>query len=82
MMENPNIKIPNTPLVVNLGEWIIEHPDCDSICERIDANHNYLIFAYASQKSGNQDIKKLRDERFSDKKILMGVTADGIRGLI
>ena len=79
-MQNSKVVIPEYPITVNLGEWVIEHPECDSICERIGPN--YLIYAYATDKDGNGDLEELRDEKFSEKKILEGVSLDGIRRLI
>ena len=80
--QNANVVIPEYPITVNLGEWVIAHPECDSICERIGTGPNYLIYAYATGKEGNGDLEDLRDEKFSDKKILEGVSLDGIRRLI
>ena len=81
-MQNSKVVIPEYPITVNLGEWVIEHPECDSICERIGTGPNYLIYAYATDKDGNGDLEELRDEKFSEKKILEGVSLDGIRRLI
>jgi hypothetical protein len=77
-----NIAMPDNPIIVNLGNWIIDHPECDSICERIGTGPDYRIFAYALSKEGNVALQTLRDERFAGKKILMGVTMDGVRRLI
>ena len=70
-VETIDIAMPDKPITVNLGKWIIEHPECDSICER--------IYAYALSKEGNAQLQALRDEKFVGKKILMGITMNGLR---
>ena len=83
MSENiRGIMVLEYPITVNLGEWVIDHPDCDSICERIGTGPNYLIYAYALDISANDALEKFRNEQYPDKKILTGVTMDGIRGLL
>jgi hypothetical protein len=76
------VAVPESPITANLGEWIIGHPECDSICEKIGSGPDYRIYAYSLSKRGNEALQTLRDERFVGKKILMGVTMDGIRRLI
>ncbi|MBQ9361751.1 MAG: hypothetical protein IJT96_12020 [Lachnospiraceae bacterium] len=78
-VETIDIAMPDKPITVNLGKWIIEHPECDSICERIGSGPDYLIYAYALSKEGNAQLQALRDEKFVGKKILMGITMNGLR---
>lgn len=77
-----NVIVPDWPLEVDFGDWIIDHPDCDTVYERISGSSNILVYAYASDKSGNDILRDLRDRNYSGKKILQGVSENGIRQLV
>ena len=82
VLENTGVCVPDWPIEVDFGEWIINHPDCDAIYERISGSSNILIYAYAMTRSGNDALRVLRDQQFSGKKILQGVSERGIRQLV
>ncbi len=75
------ISIPDYPIEINYGDWVINHPDCDSIMEMIGNGPIMLVYAYSTSKEGNKELRQLKDTSFSDKKILMGVSKDGISRL-
>jgi hypothetical protein len=77
-----HISVPEMPMEVDFGQWIIDHPGCDTIFERIAGNGHILVYAYATSDEGNDMLHTYRDERLSKMKILQGVSADGIRQLV
>ncbi|MBE5832194.1 MAG: hypothetical protein E7306_10705 [Butyrivibrio sp.] len=66
------ISIPDFPIEINYGDWVIDHPECDSIMEMIGTGPIMLVYAYSTSNEGNKELRLLKDARFSDKKILMG----------
>ena len=77
-----NISVPETPMEVDFGQWIIDHPGCDTIFERIAGNGHILVYAYATSDEGNDTLQIYRNEKLANMKILQGVSADGIRQLV
>ena len=77
-----DIIMPDNPLSVDFGKWILEHPECDAIIEQIGTGPIMLVYAYSISKGANRELRRIRDERFKDKEILKGVTMDGIRNLV
>ena len=82
VIETENICVYDYPVEVDCGEWIVKHPECDTVCEQIGAGSIMLVYAYATSKEGNESLHAYRDKKLSDKKILKGVSMDGIRRLI
>lgn len=80
--ESSDIFVYDYPVEVDCGDWIVNHPDCDTVCEQIGSGSIMLVYAYATSKSGNKPLHIYRDNNLSDKKILKGVSMDGIRRLI
>ena len=77
-----NIEVPELPIEVKLGDWIISHPDCDSVMEDIEGSSHVLIHAYATSKAGNRPLHAFRDANMPGKEITKGVSANGIRKII
>lgn len=77
-----DIEILEYPLEVNYGQWAIDHPECDTIYEQIGTGSTILVYAFALSKKANSLLVKYRDKHLQDKKILMGVSLDGIRSII
>ena len=82
VMSVENISVYEYPVEVDCGEWIVNHPDCDTVCEQIGSGSKMLVYAYATSKKGNEPLHAYRDKNLSNKKILKGVSIDGIRRLI
>lgn len=74
-----NISVQKTPIEVDLGEWIMSHPDCDTILEHAAGSSNALVFAYAVNEDGNESLLKYRNENCPDMELLKGVSSYGIR---
>ncbi len=77
-----NISIPEFPIQIDFGDWVKMHPDCDSIMEMIGTGPIMLVYAYATSKAGNKALNQLKKQKYADKKILMGVSKDGISRLV
>jgi len=77
-----NIMVLQYPIEANYGEWAVDHPECDTVCEQIGASPTILIYAYATSKKGNSPLHMFRDKNLAGKDILKGVSMDGIRKLI
>ena len=82
MVKIADVEIFEYPVEANYGQWAVDHPECDSIIEQIGTGPIILVYAYATTKVGNEELRGVRDKMFPDKEILMGVSMDGIRGLI
>ena len=82
MVKTTDVKVFEYPEEANYGQWAFDHPECDSIIEQIGTGPTILVYAYATTKEGNKELENVRDEMFSDKAILMGVSMDAIRGFI
>ena len=77
-----NITVYECPIEVDGGEWIVKHPECDTVFEQIGGGSVILVYAYATSKKGNDSLRAYRDEKLPDKYILQGVSMDGLRQLI
>ena len=77
-----NISIPEQPLEEDFADWILNHPDCDTIFEKINGSSNILVYAYALNDDGNDDLLTVRKQRFPEKELLQGVSQRGLRQLI
>jgi hypothetical protein len=77
-----DVVVPEFPIETDYGNWAIEHPECDSIIEQIGTGPIILVYAYATSHEGNKTLMRIKEQKFADKEILMGVTLDGIRRLI
>ncbi len=82
LLDTKDIVVYDNPVEVDSGKWIVDHPDCDTVCEQIGAGALMLVYAYATSKQGNDPLHLYRDRNLSDKLILKGVSMDGIRRLI
>ena len=82
MNDNPNIVVCNPPEEANYGTWLLNHPDCDTVIQHIGTGATILIYAYAKNASGNEELEQYRDSYMPDYDILMGVSEDGIRSVI
>lgn len=82
MPEMKNITVLDHPIEADWGTWIINHPDCDTICEDIIIGKIIKIFAYANSDAGNAELKTYRNNVLSGKKILKGLSSNAINGII
>ena len=80
--KNGDIEILDFPIEANYGQWAMDHPECDTIYEQIGTSSVILVYAFAKSKSGNKPLELYRNNHLKDKKILMGVSMDGIRSII
>lgn len=76
------IMIYKKPRKVTLGQWVMKHPECDSICERRDTSPEIYIHAYSKSESHNSELKAYRDRYLPDKVILRGIPADGLNCIV
>lgn len=81
-IDRANINVLDQPIKTDFGQWIIDHPDCDTIFDKAETSSVIIIYAYATSKKGNSDLHLYRDTHFTGKKILKGVSLDGIRKLV
>ena len=72
-----DIIIPDYPIETNYGQWAYDHPECDTIMKLIGTGPIMLVYAYSGSKHANKELRRLRDERFADKRILQGVPRYG-----
>ena len=82
MKYGENITIYDKPVVVDCGEWAVEHPDCDTIIESGDYSQSICVYAYAKTEEGNDELKKYRNEYLSGKTILKGLSQYAVAGII
>ena len=82
MEKKDEIEILDFPIEANYGQWAIDHPECDTIYEQIGTSSVILVYAFAKSKRGNKLLEIYRNDHLKDKKILMGVSMDGIRSII
>ena len=82
MKYGENITIYNEPVVVDCGEWAVEHPDCDTIIEDDDYGQNIRVIAFANSEEGNSELKKYRNEYLAGKTILKGLSRYAVAGII
>ena len=80
--EKKDIVVLDFPIEANYGQWAIDHPECDTVYEQIGTSSTILVYAYSLSKGGNKNLHRYRDEFLEGKKILMGVSLDGIRSII
>ncbi len=76
------VVIPEFPIETNYGKWLLENPECDSISEQIGTGTTMIVYAYATSKSGNKELRELRNKMFPDKKIYRALSQAGIRTLV
>lgn len=81
-MEKENISVYDFPIEVDGGEWIENHPDCDTVCEQIGAGAGLLVYAYATSKKGNEPLHVYRDKYLPDMNILKGISKEAVQGFI
>ena len=82
MKYGENITIYNEPIVVDCGEWAVEHPDCDTIIDDGDYSQSIRVYAFARSEEGNEELKKYRNEYLADKEILKGLSHYAVAGII
>lgn len=84
MAEKKNIVVLDEPIDVAISEWMVKHPDCDTIIEDIEESKGQRIrvFAYALTEVGNDILEKLRNRDFSHKIILKGISRYAIGGIV
>lgn len=74
-----NIMVPEIPIEVDFGDWIISHPSCDTVIEEIQGSPKVLVYAYATSEDGNKALHLYRDRELSGMEISKGVSERGIR---
>lgn len=77
-----NISVPDSPIEIDMGKWVINHPDCDAIFDIIEGGPVIIVYAFSTAKEGNRPLHAFRDMKFSGKRILKGVSKDGVAKLI
>lgn len=83
MVKHSEIVVPERPIESDWGEWLLAHPDCDAIYGGLEMPEQKItVFAYATSKKGNPELEKYREKFFSDKKILEGLNANAVGGII
>ena len=82
VIDDNSVEVLECPIDISLGDWAIEHPECDAIYEPIGNGPMIRIFAFARSHDGNAELKKTRAMKFETKRILKGMTYDGISGII
>lgn len=82
MAGDTNLIIPTIPEDVDWAEWVINHPDCDTICEDISTGKKIRVFAFAKTKDGNAELRRYRDLKYPGMKILKGMSRYAIAGLV
>ena len=76
------IMVPELPIEVDLGEWILNPPDCDTVLDDIQGSSHSLVYAYATNEDGNDELHRYRDKNLPGMEILKGVSSYGIRKLL
>ena len=67
------------PYKVKRSDWIGKHLDCDSIVDRDSINDKYiLVICYASSEEFNIELKRLRDKKYPNHLLLVGISSDEI----
>ena len=82
MTDESNIEVLQEPIEADYVQWAIEHPECDSIIEHIGQGATMRVFAYAITKAANRALRDYRNKYLSDKRILVGMTKDGISSIV
>lgn len=78
MVDLNDIAVLEDPIKMDLGEWILAHPDCDTICDETGEDGEIRIYAYSLNKAGNRMLMLVRNEKYTDKRILGGLSKDAI----
>ena len=81
-MTSDSITILNEPMEVNWGDWLMAHPDCDTICEDVEVGERIRVFAFSKTSKGNKDLKAYRNEHLSGMQILKGISSYAIAGIV
>lgn len=76
------VSILDKPMEVDWGKWLLEHPDCDTVYEDVKIGEIIRVYAFSVSKSGNVELERIRNQRFSGKKIMKGLSSSAIAGLI
>ena len=72
------IMVYDPPKIVDMGDWIVEHPECDFVMERLpDDWQNIRVFAYAVDKEHNDALLTYKENNLDDKRLVGGVPASG-----
>ena len=71
----------DTPQEVDFGNWLLSHPDCDTIFDKTATFERIIVLAYATDEQYNDRLAEIRDERYSDKFILKGLSRDGVNSI-
>ncbi len=82
MEKQEEITILEHPIVAKYIQWVIDHPECDSIIEDTDTGDTMRVFAFAKSKSGNKALHRYRNEHFPNMSILIGMTKDGVNSIV
>lgn len=82
MADYSNITILEDPIEANWGDWLVAHPDCDTICEDVKTGERIRVFAFSKSLEGNRTLKQYRNQSLLGKKILKGLSSDAIAGII
>ena len=70
------------PVKVDEFEWLIAHPNCDTIEEMIPGTHTMYVYAYSKPGVCSFDVFDFRDREYPGKEVLMGMTPEGIHDLV
>ena len=70
MSDSYNIAVLESPIIVDWANWLLEHLECDTICDDGPTADEICVFAYARSKKENEELKKYRNSFFPGKQIL------------
>ena len=69
----------DSPKTIETGAWANEHLDCNAI---IDFNGNTIVvYAFTQDPKYNSLLGVFKQEKYNTKKILRGISSNGLRGL-
>ena len=70
------IVILDSPVEVNAVEWLIQHPECDTIVNPFGNEPDVFVCAYAKSWEYNGDLEKLWKSKYKGKELLGGITRE------
>lgn len=82
MREYPHITILSQPIEANWSQWLVDHPDCDTICEDVETGETIRVYAFASSQEGNRELGEYRNLQLAGIPILKGLSSYAIAGII
>lgn len=68
------------PQTIDTGKWANEHLDCDAIID----NHGstIVVYAFTLDPKYNSSLSDYRKQKYNNKKILRGISSNGLNSLV